>query len=214
MTRPSDSQQAAELALAVLPTLDDLLGEGWLVDPGADAEDDADELDGGGFGLPDGCLPGEFPDQAVVDGAEVAFVRPERAGVYAMSTVFGDAASASTAWSVLGRADFVRCFVASVAAEVDTLGRAELLGPVMRGAEPPNTTARNTGARRGVVASVALFSSIDQRAVTPVALRIAVIGARTSVVVLWSVDRGELDDDLGWDHVVERVADRCLRASG
>jgi len=200
MTRPSDSQEAAELALAVLPTLEDLLGEGWLVDPDAHADDDADEHDGGGFGLPDGCLPDEFPDQAVVDGAEVAFLRPERAGVYAMSTVFADAASASTAWSVLGRADFVRCFVASVAAEVDPLGRAELVGPMMRAAEPP---------RRGVVASVALFSSVDRRAVTPVALRIAVIGAGTAVVVLWSVDRGELDDDLGWDHVVERVADRC-----
>jgi hypothetical protein len=203
--RGSERGPAAALAQQVLPVLDDLLGDGWVVD---DDEGEQDESSAGGSrrggsGLPDECLPADFPEAAVTAGAEVAFVRPDVAGVYAMATVFDRGASASAAWSVLLRDDFVRCFMASVGAEVHPLADAQLLGPVLRPATRPSEGAARVGAQ------VAVFSRADPRSVVPIEVRVAVVGAGVAVVVVWAVDRGGPDAERCWDHLVERVAARC-----
>ena len=189
------------LAAALLPRLEDLLGVGWVAD-----EDEADDRDGGSDGGPwDDGVPDGFPEHALVAGDEVGFTLPDVAGLYAFSSVFIDRASASIAWSMVNDASFADRFVSSIAAGAIPRDGTELLGPVMRPVEVADLDGASVGAR------VVMFSSADDRAVRPLALRVAAISAGRVLVLVWSVDRGDHVADRRWQHVVERTAVRVGR---
>ncbi len=212
---PTPKDEAGhELARQVLPQLEDLPGEGWQADDDEDDEGDdpalgvGDPADDRGVapfaGAADACLPDDFPDADAVAGAEVSFFHPGSAGIYAMSTVFATRKASMRAWTVLIREEFVHCFVASVAADVEASGEADLLGPVMQ----PSDFIVDRGGLRAATFEAA-FASAGADALLPIIFRVAVLNAGRALVVVWAVDRGAPAASRDWDHVVERVSLRC-----
>lgn len=195
-----------ELAAAVLPRLEDLLGAGWERDAEDDAGDDAEGDARGRGGMPDVCLPDGFPDEALVAGDEIGFTLPDVAGLFALSSVFADPDAAARAWSMLNDEAFVDCFVSSVAEDVLPRDGTELVGPVTRGVDGSLGREASVGTR------IAMFSNVDADAARPLALRCAVISAGRVLVLLWSVDRGDERADRRWNQVVTRTAERGATA--
>ena len=209
---PNDETSRA-LAREVLPRLEDLPGRGWradeegaevdLTDPDRATEDDADGP--ARFAdVADACLPDDFPEGDAVAGAEASFFHPGSAGLYAMSTIFGTRKASTMAWTVLIREEFVHCFVASVAADVESSGEADLLGPVMQ----PSDFIVDRGGLRAATFEAA-FASAEADSLLPIIFRVAVINAGVALVVVWAVDRGAPESARDWDHVLQRVSLRC-----
>jgi hypothetical protein len=213
-TPTPDDEASRELARQVLPRLEDLPGDGWHADEDGDADDEGEDdpardpaADPGVApfsGAADACLPDDFPEHDVTAGAEVSYFRPGSAGIYAMSTVFATRKTATLAWTVLIREEFVHCFVASVAADVEASGEADLLGPVMQ----PSDFIVDRGGLRAATFE-ATFASAGADALLPIIFRVAVLNAGVALVVVWAVDRGAPEASSEWDHVVERVSLRC-----
>ena len=206
---PTPNDEASrELARQVLPRLEDLPGRGWRIeDDGPDVDlttPDESPMTGAFSIVADACLPDDFPDHDAVAGAEASFFHPGAAGVYAMSTIFGTRKTATLAWAVLIREEFVHCFVASVAADVESSGAADLLGPVMQDSD----FIVDRGGLRAATFEAA-FASAEADALLPIIFRVAVINAGTALVVVWAVDRGAPRSSHDWDQVVERVSLRC-----
>lgn len=198
---PSDDR----LAHSALPTVEDLLGAGWVVEDDAGAgRDDA----GGGAlaGLADACLPEDFPDRDRRADAEATFRRGDDALLLALASVFTDRTAAAAAWHGLGGEAFVRCFAESIAGEVRAGTEVELLGPLVT----PGELTVERGARRTERWRVA-FSGASATGLAPVVLHVAVVLAGCVVVVLWVVDDGGAGSVTGWEHLVDR-AERRLDA--
>lgn len=197
----SDDQRARD----VLPTLEDLGAPDWHLDDVTEGGPAAPE--GPGALLPDACLPDDFPDGAVVAGAEVGFVHPESAGLYAMSAVFGDLGSADRGWNALRTDEFARCFAASVAADVELPADVHLLGPVMQ----PLTLDVDTSDGAGVTVATgqATFASATNDDILPVVLRLGVVRGGRALVTVWCADEDDAAADAAWQRVMARVARRC-----
>lgn len=204
---PTPNDEASrELARQVLPRLEDLPGRGWRAEEGVDVDltDDDDEPAALFTGVAEACLPDDFPETDAVAGAEVSFFHPGSAGIYAMSTIFDTRKTATMAWTVLIREEFVHCFVASVAADVESSGEADLLGPVMQ----PSDFIVDRGGLRAATFEAA-FASAEADSLLPIIFRVAVLNAGAALVVVWAVDRGAPESPQHWDHVVQRVSLRC-----
>lgn len=206
------------LAMAVLPQLSDLAGDRWHVDgddPPADASSAGRGADASGPVLPgDECLPDDFPDDEVVDGAEIGFVRPGSAAMFAQSVVFRDDDTAVRAWSQLTDLAFAECFVASVAEDARLLGPVEILGPVVEAASDFSTGERAALLGRSVAQRRAVLTGADGDSLVPVVIRLAVARWSNVVAVVWTVDGDTRGSERRWGHLVERVVIRGECAVG
>jgi hypothetical protein len=177
----------------VLPTSDDLWGDGWRVEP--DDNGDGPRL----LVTPDRCLPPDFPDGAVVADAGRCFVRTA-AMVHATSLVFDDFRHAGDAWQCLATTRFANCFAQSVADDAELPPGAHLLGPT----SPPSgfDLARD---QRRVAQHRAIWSRADDDGVTPVVLDLVVVQAGRAVVLVWAIDGDRGTADAGWPRLVDRL---------
>jgi len=204
------------LARAALPTVGDISGSGWLVEDSSENGLDGDEDTAAG--LLDECLPDTFPESRRSAEAEIAFVRPGSALIIALASVFTSPADAAEAWTTLMDDEFGRRFAEAIAAEVmapdDDLSAEsgarpiELLGPVVG---PSAFTVERRGVR--TAQQRAVFAGATDHAVTPVVLHGAVTAVGRTVVLVWAVDAGDLDDDVAWAQLVARVEGRASSAN-
>lgn len=185
--------EPASVVTLVLPTIDDLWGDGWRVDPDDGVEGPLSSI------AADHCLPRDFPDHAVVADAGCCFVRTA-AAVHATSLVFDDRRHAGEAWHCLAATRFADCFAQSVADEADLPPGVHLLGPT----SPPTTfdLARDHGR---VAQHRATWSQVDDLGVAPVVLDLAVVQTGRVVVSAWAIDGDRPTADAGWSRLVDRL---------
>lgn len=188
-----------ELALAALPQVTDLGARTWVVaeEGRVAAGPDARPAD-------DECLPATFPEEGVIAGADVTF---EHLGghrlVHANTTVFADADIAEVAAAMLADEAFVRCFVASAAAEVEVAAPTELLGPVVASvaaSDAPGATASSTRA---------VLAAVDGDTASSISIDVGVVRAGVVVVLLWAVGPSGDAAQRCWSDLVDASRRRC-----
>ncbi|MCU0267191.1 MAG: hypothetical protein MUF83_00955 [Acidimicrobiales bacterium] len=191
---------AGELALAVLPRVEDLWSEGWVRD--------LEPADTTGAGpLADTCLPETFPEDAVTAALDATFVHDTDGIVVALVTVFATAVDGERGWDAVRTDEFAVCLTRSVLADLDVPTDTELLGPVF--GDGPGTSPRPGGRTRTRHAVVAVARGAG---LSSLELDLAAVGCGPVLVLLWAAHPGSTAATRGWTRLVQRVEDRSEAA--